>query len=58
MKKDKERIAILASEYAKMISPVQGESYKQTAARLSAAIGSRIEGAVFHQAVKMVRNNQ
>ena len=52
---DNERINTIAAEYAKMITPEAGESYKQTAARLSAAIGEKIEGRVFHAAVKLIR---
>lgn len=52
---ENERINVIAAEYAKMISAEAGESYKQTAARLSAAIGEKIEGRVFHAAVKMIR---
>lgn len=52
---ENERINVIAAEYAKMISAEAGESYKQTAARLSAAIGEKIEGRVFHAAVKLIR---
>lgn len=52
---ENERINVIAAEYAKMISPEAGESYKQTAARLSLAIGEKIEGRVFHTAVKLIR---
>lgn len=54
-KVDNERINAIAAEYAKMIQAEAGESYKQTAARLSAAIGEKIEGRVFHAAVKLIR---
>lgn len=53
--KNQERINTIASEYAKLITKIEGESYKQTAARLSQVIGERIESAVFHAAVKIIR---
>lgn len=52
---DNERVQRIAAEYVSLIVKVEGESYKQTAARLSAAIGERIESRVFHAAVKMIR---
>lgn len=53
---NKSRVNEIAEVYAKMIEKVVPESYKETAARLSAAIGERIESGVFHAAVKIVRN--
>jgi hypothetical protein len=44
-----------AAIYAKMINPVEGEKYKETANRLSERIGMRISKTIFHTAVKMVR---
>lgn len=55
---DNARINTIAPEYAKMITAQDGESYKQTAARLSAAIGEKIEGRVFHAAVKLIRSRK
>jgi hypothetical protein len=53
---DKTRVNEIAEVYAKMIEKIVPESYKETAARLSAAIGERIESSVFHAAVKLIRN--
>lgn len=53
-----ERINRVAPEYAAMIERIEGETYKETAARLSQAIGERIESAVFHKAVQIVRRKQ
>lgn len=53
---DQERINRIAAEYATLIQRQEGETYKETAARLSKAIGERIQSAVFHQAVKIVRH--
>lgn len=53
---EQDRQEKIAAEYAKMIEPVTGESYRETAARLSAAIGERIESSVFHKAVKIIRS--
>lgn len=50
-----ERVNKIAEIYADMISKYENESYKDTAARLSLAIGKRIESKVFHTAVKMIR---
>lgn len=55
-KADKERIHRIALEYAAMTDKVPGETYKQTAARLSAMVDGRIEKAVFHEAVKIIRS--
>jgi hypothetical protein len=52
---NKERVSRIAAEYAVLISREEGETYKETAARLSQAIGERIESAVFHAAVKIIR---
>lgn len=49
-----ERTNKLAPEYAKLIEP-KNEPFKETARRLSAAIGSKIETKVFFAAVKLVR---
>jgi hypothetical protein len=38
-----------------MIEKIEGESYKDTAKRLSDKIGSRIESKIFHLAVKKAR---
>ena len=54
-RKEDARINVIASIYANRITKIEGESYKQTAARLSAAIGERIESKVFHAAVKIIR---
>jgi len=48
------RVHILALEYADLIEP-QNESYKETTIRLKAAIGGRIESAVFHAACRIIR---
>ena len=48
---NKSRVSEIAEVYAKMIEKVVPESYKETAARLSAAVGERIESSVFHAAV-------
>ena len=53
-----ERINNIAALYTKVIEPIEGESYKETAKRLSNAIGSRIEKKVFHIAVKLIRTRQ
>ena len=45
----------LAAIYAKMIDKVEGESTDQTAKRLSAAIGEKIEKGVFWRAVSILR---
>lgn len=52
---NKERIGRIAAEYAALISREENETYKETAARLSQAIGERIETAVFHAAVTLIR---
>lgn len=57
-KNKQERIEKIASVYASMIQAIEKESYKGTAKRLSAAIGERIESAVFHRAVKIARNKE
>jgi hypothetical protein len=54
-KEETERVSRIAQEYSTMIQRLDGESYKETCKRLSDAIGSRIEGKVFHQAVKLIR---
>jgi len=56
-KPEKERIGELCAIYAQMIEPIKGESYKETATRLSNAIGTRIESEVFHKTVKFIRMN-
>jgi hypothetical protein len=53
--KGKEQINAMASNYKDLISKIEGESYKQTAGRLSNAIGERIESHIFHAAVKFIR---
>jgi len=50
------RVNSLALIYSNMIEKIEGESYKETCARLSSAIGEKIEGRVFHKAVKIVRS--
>lgn len=55
--KERQRVFLIAKEYAKMIDKKDNESYKETAQRLSDSIGAKIESKVFHKAVKMVRNN-
>jgi len=50
------RIETLALEYAKIISKIEGETYKQTAKRLSDAIGDKIESKVFHKALSFIRS--
>ncbi len=52
------RFEIIAQEYAKLITKIEGESYKSTCQRLSNAIGDKIEKKVFHMAVKIVRNGK
>ena len=54
-KKESDRVNSLAKIYSKMINKVEGESYKETAKRLSDAIGKKIESKVFHATVKMLR---
>lgn len=49
-----DRVNALAKTYVDLIEP-RNESYKETANRLKIAIGARIESAVFHTAVKMIR---
>lgn len=51
-----ERITRIAEEYAKITDEVPGETYKETAKRLSGLIGERIESKVFHKAVAMIRS--
>lgn len=43
------------AKYTSLIEKIEGEKYKDTAARLSLAIGQRIDSAVFHAAVKQIR---
>jgi len=57
MDANKQRIADLAKIYAAMIEPVPGEAYDETARRLRAAVGGRIEKPVFRMAVELIRNN-
>ena len=54
--KEVERITRIAEEYASMTDKVPGETYKETAKRLSGLIGERIESKVFHKAVAMIRS--
>lgn len=49
-----ERIESQAKTYVDLIEP-RKESYAQTCDRLKEAIGTRIESAVFHSAVRMIR---
>ena len=42
-------------QYKNIISRVDGESYRDTCNRLSAALGKKISGGAFHQIVKFVR---
>jgi len=56
IEKNKIRVEKIALEYAKMIEKVEGESYKETGARLGKAIGEKIEGAVFHAAIRKIRS--
>jgi hypothetical protein len=46
----------IAEIYASHINYVTGETYQQTAARLSSTLLSRIEPYVFHKAVKLIRS--
>lgn len=55
-KREKERIDELAMIYASKLNKIDGEKYKETASRLSNAIGSKIETKVFHQAVRLIRS--
>jgi len=50
----KKEVETLSDHYATMLEPEQ-ESYKQTADRLSAVIGEKIDGKVFHATVKKIR---
>lgn len=54
-KKESDRVNSLAKIYSQMINKVEGESYKDTAKRLSDAISKKIESKVFHATVKMLR---
>lgn len=45
----------LVSEKAANLTSIEGESYKDTCARLSAALGSKIDAGVFHSIVKSIR---
>ncbi len=45
----------IAKKYANLLSKIEGESYKDTAKRLSETIGEKIQATVFHKAVKLVR---
>lgn len=45
----------IAETYSTLIDPIEGETYKETAARFSDALGERIKGRVFHSAVKKIR---
>jgi len=49
------RIEDMAQMYAKLIDPVKGEPYDETARRLKKAIGGRAENAVFRRAVDIIR---
>jgi hypothetical protein len=51
-----ERDSKLAAIYAETLTKIEGESYKETAKRLSDAIGQRIESGIFHKAVKIIRS--
>lgn len=42
-------------QYKNLIKWIEGESYKETAARLSDALDRKIKGSVFHQIVKFIR---
>jgi hypothetical protein len=55
-KEMRERQNQVAEIYAANIDYVAGETYQQTAARLSAELEERIESYVFHKAVKLIRN--
>jgi len=54
-KKESDRVNSLAKIYSQMINKVELESYKDTAKRLSDAIGKKIESKVFHATIKMLR---
>lgn len=54
-KTERERVEKLVDIYSKMIEKQEDENYKTTCARLSKAIGSKIEGKVFHKSVKEIR---
>ena len=45
----------LALVYAKAFDRIEGESYKETAKRLSDTLTSRLDSQVFHKAVKLIR---
>lgn len=44
-------------KYKNIISPITGETYKQTAARMSAAMPEKINGSTFHKLIKHIRHN-
>ena len=46
---------IVLNKYSNLISKVEGESYKQTEARLSEALPEKIAGQTFHKLVKLIR---
>jgi len=45
----------IANEYVALIKPIKGEKFNETAARLSQAIGTRIDKDVFFKAVSLIR---
>jgi hypothetical protein len=42
-------------KYINIIDKIDGESYKQTESRLSAALPTKIEGRIFHKIIKEIR---
>lgn len=44
-----------AEKYSDLIIKIENESYKGTCDRLSKAIGKKINGIIFHYAVKLIR---
>jgi len=44
-----------ADELKNLIPHIDGENYKETCARLSFALGEKINSTVFHMAVKKIR---
>lgn len=46
----------VAEEYSKLIEPIEGETYKETASRFSKTLGEKISGRVFHMSVKKIRS--
>lgn len=57
-KKHKAKFLAIAEIYATMIEPIEGETYTETAKRLSLEVGERVQPTVFDLAVSMVRSSK